>query len=281
MTQDERRIFLIKYLLDESAEYKTYGIPSDIEEQKKLLRGLMNVRMPGDISDDFLTVQDEYLKEAINEKGVTDYKNLKPVEENIYLWKGDITTLKCDAIVNAANSGMTGCYIPNHNCIDNFIHTYAGVKLRKECDDIMRKQGHEEECGKAKITNGYNLPAKYVIHTVGPIINTISDSVNIKNNKLKNLIDKFDYVSEKDRDLLKSCYISCLNLAKENNLKSIAFCCISTGVFSFPNELASLIAVKTVREYLKEYKIDVIFNVFKDIDYDIYTEVLKCHQDYQ
>lgn len=170
MTQGMRRAFLINRLLDEQPRYRELQIPQDAEEQKRLLRSLLNVRMPGNISDDFLAVQDEYLREETAAKGITDIADLLPVSEGIYLWQGDITTLRCDAIVNAANSGMTGCYAPCHGCIDNCIHTYAGIQLRLACAEIMEKQGHEEETGKAKITPAYNLPCKYVIHTVGPII---------------------------------------------------------------------------------------------------------------
>ncbi|MCH5299755.1 MAG: protein-ADP-ribose hydrolase, partial [Ruminococcus sp.] len=172
-----------------------------------------------------------------------------------YLWQGDITTLRCDAIVNAANSGMTGCYAPCHGCIDNAIHTYAEVQLRLECARQMRLQGHEEETGKAKISPAYNLPCKFVLHTVGPIIS--------------------DRVTKRDRELLASCYRSCLELAEQNGVKNIAFCCISTGEFHFPNDLAAEIAVETVKQY--RGNMEVIFNVFKDFDYEIYRDLLgKC-----
>nr|MCR5023164.1 protein-ADP-ribose hydrolase [Lachnospiraceae bacterium] len=183
-------------------------------------------------------------------------KDLKPIEDGIYLWQGDITTLRCDAIVNAANSGMTGCYQPCHNCIDNCIHTYAGIQLRNTCADIMEKQGHEEPTGQAKITSGFNLPCKYVLHTVGPIVS--------------------GSLTKEHEELLASCYRSCLELADKSGVKSIAFCCISTGVFMFPNKRAAEIAVQTVRDYRKLYGngIEVIFNVWKDIDYEIYRELL-------
>ena len=259
MTHIEKRVYLIKYLLNENIAFKCMQVPEGEEEQKKLLRALFNVRLPGEVSDEFLKIQDEYLKEAILEKGITDIKNLTAIEEGIYLWKGDITTLKCDAIVNAANSGMTGCYVPGHHCIDNAIHTYAGVELRNDCFEIIKKQGHEEETGNAKITNGYNLPAKFVLHTVGPIIE--------------------NEVSKKQEEELKSCYVSCLKKADENDLKNIAFCCISTGVFSFPNELAAKIAIDTVREYREKNNsdIEVIFNVFTEFDYEIYENLLRGH----
>ena len=258
MTHEEKRIYLIKYLLRENGDMKNINIPKSDDDQKRLLRSLFNVRMAKDADKEFLQIQDEYLKEAIENKGINDYKKFTPITNTIYLWQGDITTIRCDAIVNAANSGMTGCYIPNHNCIDNAIHTYAGVELRYECDKIMKKQGHEETTGNAKITKGYNLPAKYIIHTVGPIVNNI--------------------LTLEDKKLLKSCYLKCLELAKENKLSSIAFCCISTGIFGFPNDEAAKIAVETVKEFLKEHKIDVIFNVFKDIDYEIYLNLLKLQQ---
>ncbi len=256
MNQEEKRLYLIKYLLDENNKYLNVEIPNDVTAQKRLLRSLFNVRLPAPIEDGFLKVQDEYLKEETRFKGITDIKDLKQVEDEIYLWQGDITTLKCDAIVNAANSGLTGCYIPCHNCIDNIIHTYSGIQLRNECDRIIKNQGHEEETGSAKITSAYNLPSKYVIHTVGTIVN---GSVTLKN-----------------KDELKSCYMSCLKLADENKLESIAFCCISTGVFGFPNETAAEIAVNTVRDYKKnsKTKLEVIFNVFKECDYEIYKKLL-------
>jgi len=256
MEQAKKREYLIKKLLAEHSEYKEMKIPKETGEQKKLLRGLFNIRMPGMIGEDFLKVQDEYLQEATKEKGITDYKDLQPVEEGIYLWQGDITTLKCDAIVNAANSGMTGCYQPCHNCIDNCIHTYAGIQLRNACADIMEKQGQEEPTGQAKITPGFNLPCKYVLHTVGPIV--------------------YGALTKEHEELLTSCYRSCLEIADENGVKSVAFCCISTGVFMFPNERAAEIAVQTVRNYRREKNsgIEVIFNVWKDIDYEIYRELL-------
>ncbi len=172
------------------------------------------------------------------------------------MWKGDITRLQVGAIVNAANSGMTGCYRPCHNCIDNCIHTYAGIQLRNYCNDMMRKQGYEEPTGQAKITPAFNLPCDYVIHTVGPIVQ--------------------GGLTEKHEELLKSCYRSCLELAEENGIESIAFCCISTGVFLFPNRRAAGLAVQTVKQYKERTntKIKVIFNVFKDKDEQIYEQLL-------
>lgn len=257
MTQNEKRLFLIKYLLNENSKYSNIVIPKEVEEQKRLLRSLLNVRMPQKVSNEFLEIQDSYLQEEISQKGITDISELEPIKNEIYVWQGDITTLKCDAIVNAANSQMTGCYIPHHRCIDNCIHSYAGMQLRYACYQIMEKQGKQEATGKAKITKAYNLPSRYILHTVGPII--------------------YSTVAKKDEELLASCYRSCLELADAYHLESIAFCCISTGEFHFPKELATKIAIKTVKEYLKnETSIKkVIFNVFKDEDRDIYERYLR------
>ena len=257
MNQNERRIFLIQELLKENKRYEDMEIPQDFEEQRALLRALMNVRIAKNVDDEFIKVQDEYLKEETKRKGIVDIDDLKPIKDGIYLWQGDITTLRCDVIVNAANSGMTGCYVPNHRCIDNCIHSFAGVQLRLECDEIMTKQGYSEPTGQAKITKSYNLPCKYIIHTVGPIIN--------------------GKLTSEDCDLLESCYKSCLELAVKNNLDSIAFCCISTGEFHFPNDKAAQIAVKTVEEFMKKETSlkKVIFNVFKDMDKEIYRKLLK------
>ena len=258
MNQSEKRLFLIQSLLNEYPSCRKQEIPADSERQKILLRGLMNVRRPASISKEFRQVQDDYLQGEAAAKGITDIADLTPIQPGLYLWQGDITTLKCDAIVNAANSGMTGCYIPNHRCIDNAIHTYAGVELRLACEESMDKQGYPEPTGQAKITPAFNLPCRYVLHTVGPIIN--------------------GRVTKEDENLLASCYRSCLELAAENNLESVAFCCISTGEFHFPNELAAKIAVKTVRGFLtRDTSVKkVIFNVFKDIDKEIYTELLRA-----
>lgn len=256
MDQTERRIFLIRALLREEPRYRNVKVPADEKEQKDLLRSLMNVRMPRAVSEEFLTVQNEYLKAAAAEKGTTRLDELTPVDGDLYLWQGDITTLECDAIVNAANSGMTGCYRPLHNCIDNCIHTYAGVQLRLRCAELMAAQGHEEPTGQAKITPAYNLPCKYVLHTVGPIVD--------------------GRLTQEHCDLLASSYRSCLTLAEENGCGSIAFCCISTGVFGFPKREAAEIAVQTVRDYKAEKNsgVKVIFNVFKDDDRAIYEALL-------
>ena len=257
MNQTERRLFLLQSLLAERPSCRRQEIPTDSQRQKILLRGLMNVRAPEPIETEFLQVQDAYLQEETAAKGITDIASLTPVQPGLYLWQGDITALRCDAIVNAANSGLTGCYVPNHRCIDNAIHTYAGVELRLACAELMARQGYPEPTGQANITPAFNLPCRYVLHTVGPII--------------------YRAVTEEDKALLASCYRSCLELAAERNLESVAFCCISTGEFHFPNALAAEIAVKTVREFLKKQTSvkKVIFNVFKDMDKAIYAQLLQ------
>ena len=256
MNQSERRLFLIQSLLKENPEYRDMGIPADANSQRQLLRGLLNIRAPRRSSPDFLQIQDEYLQTETSAKGITDVADLTPLQSGLYLWQGDITTLKCDAIVNAANSGMTGCYCPNHGCIDNAIHTYAGVQLRLACAEIMDRQGHPEPTGQAKITPAFDLPCRYVLHTVGPIVS--------------------GRVTAQDKELLASCYRSCLELAAENGLESVAFCCISTGEFHFPNEQAAEIAVQTVKAFLKKQTSvkKVIFNVFKEMDKAIYEKLL-------
>ena len=257
MNQTERRAFLIQELLREEPRYRNISVPADRQEQKDMLRSLMNVRMPRPISDEFLVVQDEYLKETIAEKGVTRLDELTPMDGDLYLWQGDITTLQCDAIVNAANSGMTGCYRALHNCIDNCIHTFSGIQLRLKCAEIMEKQGFEESTGQAKITPAYNLPSKYVVHTVGPIVD--------------------GRLTKKHCDLLASSYRSCLEIAAENGCESIAFCCISTGVFGFPKKEAAEIAVQTVKDWKREKDsaIKVIFNVFGEEDLAVYQRILQ------
>lgn len=251
----EQLDFLIKYLIDERDE--TIDIPDDCQSKRALLRSLMNVRPPLKISDDFLKVQDELLTSETSNKDLTSPEDIREVNGKLMLWQGDITTLKVDAIVNAANSKLLGCFIPQHNCIDNVIHSAAGVQLRAECNRIMQTQDHDEEVGGAKITGAYNLPSKHVIHTVGPAIPYGSKP------------------SKKDCDDLASCYNSCLDIASYNKLESIAFCCISTGVFNFPQDLAAKIAIKTVNQYLKSNETSlkhIIFNVFTDKDYLIYKE---------
>ncbi len=258
MTQNERRSYLIKRLLEEQERYKNIPVPLDESEQKNLLRALMNVRMPAPLDEDYYRTEREYLHIEIENKGITRSSELFTDNKELCIWQGDITTLECDAIVNAANSGMLGCFQPLHNCIDNCIHTYAGLRLRNYCDEIMKEQGFEEPTGQAKITPAFNLPCKYVIHTVGPIVS--------------------GRLNKKHCELLKSCYLSCLKLAEENGCKSVAFCCISTGVFGFPQREAAEIAISTVKEYKKTTSSDikVIFNVFKDDDLMIYRNLLNC-----
>lgn len=259
MTHEEQRLWLIHQLLAEDRQYRDIRIPDDEQGQKDLLRALMNVRLPEPISEEILAVQDAYLSEENTRTGITDLNSLKPVHSDprICLWQGDITTLSVDAIVNAANSGMTGCYQPLHGCIDNIIGSKAGIRLRLRCNCIMQEQGYPEPTGQAKITPGYNLPCRYIIHTVGPIV-------------------EGPLTSEHER-LLASCYRSCLNLADKNQLSSIAFCCISTGVFMFPNQRAAEIAVDTVRSWLRETdsSMRIVFNVFKEIDLEIYRKLLN------
>jgi O-acetyl-ADP-ribose deacetylase (regulator of RNase III) len=209
------------------------------------------------IGADFLAVQDDYLSQEIRQKGITYLSDLTPIQKGIYLWQGDITTLACDAIVNAANSQMLGCFCPCHGCIDNAIHTFSGIQLRLACAELMEKQGREEETGQAKITPAFNLPSRYVLHTVGPIVQ--------------------GELTQKEEDSLASCYRSCLELADENGLKSVAFCCISTGEFHFPREKAAKIAIQTVQDFQRktQNRIEVIFNVFQDRDYTLYQKWLR------
>lgn len=256
MAQEERLDFLLRYLLAERKEYEDIPVPDSLADKRRLLRSLMNVRPPVPVCEEFLRVQDAYLGERLAERGVTRLKDLTPVRPDLYLWQGDITTLAVDAIVNAANSRMLGCFVPCHGCIDNAIHTYAGVQLRLECARLMAGQ-EEEPTGGAKITNAYNLPCRYVLHTVGPII--------------------CGAVTQAGRELLAGCYRACLELAEANGLHSVAFCCISTGEFRFPNEPAAEIAIQTVGEWQRQNpdKIKVIFNVFKDSDYEIYKRLLR------
>jgi O-acetyl-ADP-ribose deacetylase (regulator of RNase III) len=257
VTQEERRKYLIRYLLDERSDTKGCEIPPEEAKQRAMLRGLMNIRKASPISEEFLRIQDEYLSGELEAKGITDSSLLPEIRKGIVLWQGDITLLRCDAIVNAANSRMTGCYAPNHRCIDNCIHSYAGVQLRAECDRVIRAQGIPEAPGGAKITPAYNLPSKYVIHTVGPIVG--------------------DRVTEKDERTLSSCYTECLRLASLKGLGSIAFCSISTGMFCYPPREAAEVAVRTVEDYMKtETTIKrVIFNVFSDKAREIYREILS------
>ncbi len=258
MTQEEKRRWLIQYLLRESKAYKKIQILDDEREQKDLLRSLMNVRMPMAVGKDFLEIQDSYLQVENASLGYVSLDDMTPSkkDDRLFIWQGDITRLSIDAIVNAANSQMLGCFQPLHSCIDNIIHTKAGVELRLKMNEIMEAQGHEEPTGQAKITPAYNLPCKYVLHTVGPIVQ--------------------GPLTKNHEELLASCYKSCLDVAKGHDVRSIAFCCISTGVFMFPNQRAAEIAVETVRNWLDETGSDmkIIFNVFKDNDLEIYYNLL-------
>lgn len=245
---------LIKTLIDEDPQFSELQIPNDLQGKRDLFRALRNVRWPKPISDEFLRLQDEELQEQLNEKGIVELPDVQ-----MQIWQGDITRLRVDAIVNAANSQMLGCFHPLHKCIDNAIHSAAGVQLREECYRLMQQQGHEEPTGQAKITKAYNLPCKHVIHTVGPIIpNGIP--------------------TDFQKEQLASCYRNIMACADENGLESIAFCCISTGEFRFPNELAAEIAIKTVKDYLSAHPFvslkHIVFNVFKDVDKEIYQRLL-------
>lgn len=259
MTHSEKRVFLIKELLSESSQYKDMKIPTNSEEQKRLLRSLMNLRPPQPIDSEFLKIQDEYLSEEVKEKGIVDVEDLTeaPINSRLVLWRGDITTLRVDGIVNAANSALRGCFVPCHSCVDNIIHSVSGIQLRLACDELMTKQGYDEPAGKAKITPAFNLPCSYVLHTVGPIV--------------------LGRLTDTHCRQLAACYKPCLELAAAGKLKSIAFCCISTGEFRFPQRKAAEIAVQTVTDFLQtDTQIEkVVFNVFKQEDYDIYRTILQ------
>lgn len=251
MTRTEQLRYLIHALSSDTV------IPTSDTEKWELFRSLVNIREPIPANSKFLSVQDAFLQDEIKAKGITNMDDLKPIQGKMHLWQGDITTLKVDAIVNAANSGLLGCFAPCHGCIDNAIHTYAGVQLRLACYEIMKKQGCPEQTGTVKRTKAFNLPSNHILHTVGPIVH--------------------GELTEEDCTLLEACYHSCLQLAEESCIKSVAFCCISTGEFHFPNEEAARIAVQTVTRFLKERQsqIEVIFNVFKDCDYEIYRQLLR------
>ncbi len=246
---------MVEYLLREKPQYKNVAIPDSESDLWNLVRSLMNLREPHPVSEEFLKVQDEYLYSALNERGVVDIEDLEPTrcDGRLYLWQGDITRLKVGAIVNAANSAMLGCFSPCHGCIDNAIHTYAGIQLREECATLMERQGHAERTGEAKITSAYNLPSDHVIHTVGPIVG--------------------GRLTREHEILLMRCYSACIKIALENSIRSIAFCCISTGEFMFPQQRAAEIAISTVKSELKD-DLKVIFNVFKQSDHDIYSGLL-------
>ena len=260
MERFEKIRYLNEILLDEMPEYRAQAAQFSQEEaaQRRLLRSLMNLRPPGPLKPRFLRVQDELLSAEREARGVVDGRSLPVTSGNsrIAVWQGDITRLAADALVNAGNSALLGCFRPCHGCIDNAIHSAAGLQLREACSQLMAAQGHPEPAGRAKRTKGGCLPAKYILHTVGPIVR--------------------GRVSPRDRAELASCYRSCLELAAEQGLRSIAFCCISTGEFHFPNREAAEIAVKTVAEFLRrDTSIEkVIFNVFKDLDAQIYRRLL-------
>lgn len=260
MEHIEKLTCLNQILLEEMPEYRAQAAQFSQEEtaQRRLLRSLMNLRPPMPLDPEFLAAQDQLLSAEREERGVVDGEALPAAAAHprLAVWQGDITRLRADAIVNAANSALLGCFCPCHGCIDNAIHSAAGLQLRDECSQIMQAQGRPEPNGRARLTRGYNLPAKYVLHTVGPMIH--------------------GRVTRRDREELTSCYRSCLELAAEHGLEIVAFCCISTGEFHFPNQEAAEIAVNTVIEFLQHNTSirKVIFNVFKDIDAQIYRDLL-------
>ncbi len=271
----ERIQYLNRILLEEMPQYKADAatFPDETHAQRRLLRSLMNLRPPGSISTDFLQEQDILLREETAARGVVKLDELPTIADetskditpqdaparNLVLWQGDITRLAADGIVNAANSAMLGCFAPCHGCIDNAIHSAAGLQLREACAQLMKQQGHPEPTGQAKITPAYNLPSKFVLHTVGPIIPSDRQP------------------NEAEAELLASCYRSCLKLAADHQLKSIAFCCISTGEFHYPRKEAAQIALNTVSRWLASSvsEMKVIFNVFKDEDLEVYRKLLK------
>ena len=264
MNQEERLEYLVKRFKEDSVEYRDLETPFDVEGRQRALRSLMNIRMPGEMAEDVLTVQNDYLKERAQEKGVVTLEAIPVIRGVMSIWQGDITRLAVDAIVNAANSQMLGCFVPMHTCIDNCIHTFAGIQLREECNRQMNElrirygKNYEQPTAVPMLTDAYNLPAKKVIHIVGPIVQ-----------------HELTPVLEKD---LADCYRNTLDMCLENSLKSVAFCCISTGVFHFPNKRAAEIAVDTVTKWLSEHDGQmerVIFNVFKDDDRNIYKELLS------
>ena len=264
ITQNQRLDYLVEEFKADSGEYRDLQTPADTEGKRRILRSLMNIRMPRELSEEVLAVQNEYLSGRAEEKGIVQLSDIPIMEEGLSIWQGDITRLKVDAIVNAANSQMLGCFIPMHTCIDNCIHTFAGVQLRAECkrqmDQLRIRYGryYEQPTAVPMLTDAYNLPAKKVIHIVGPIVQ-----------------GRLTLVLEKD---LADCYRNVLDMCLENGLKSVAFCCISTGVFHFPNRKAAEIAVSTVKDWLAahpETMERVIFNVFKDEDRTYYEELLS------
>ena len=262
-TQEQRLNALVEAFKADSVQYKDLQTPEDNEGKRRILRSLMNIRMPKKLNDSMLALQDEYLRERIRENGVVELSDIPEIRDSMSIWQGDITRLAVDAVVNAANSQMLGCFVPMHACIDNCIHTFAGVQLRAECarqmDGLRIRYGrdYEQPTAVPMLTEGYNLPAKKIVHIVGPIVD-----------------GRLTHSLEQD---LADCYRNTLDLCAENGLRSIAFCCISTGVFRFPNRRAAQIAVETVSRWLDAHgeRIDrVIFNVFKNEDKEYYEELL-------
>ena len=271
VTQEERLDYLVEEFKTDSGEYRNIETPKDTEGKRRVLRSLMNIRMPRNISSDVLRVQDEYLKGRSEEKGIVTLSDIPEIRKGLSIWQGDITRLSVDAIVNAANSQMLGCFVPMHTCIDNCIHTYAGVQLRAECSRQMNQlrirygRDYEQPTAVPMLTDGYNLPAKKVIHIVGPIVS--QGTIFASQHKLTPALEKE----------LADCYRNTLDMCKENGLNTVAFCCISTGVFHFPNKRAARIAVQTVTEWMDKHPEAmerVIFNVFKDEDKGYYEEQL-------
>ena len=259
MNQQERLNMLLQYLLEEIPYNQRPELPEKEADKERLFRSLRNLRLPKPVSEEFLHLQDAYLTESLKQRSITSINSLKSITRGIYLWQGDITTFQADAIVNAANCTLLGCFIPCHHCIDNAIHSAAGVQLREACYQIIQKQGHEEPIGCAQITRGYNLPSTYVIHTVGPTIQNDPSARNC--------------------DLLASCYESCLKLAQAKHLKTLVFCCISTGEFYFPHDLAAKIAVESVMRFQEDQDNcpEVVFDVFNREDYDQYETILRSN----
>lgn len=263
MTQDQRLDYLVEEFKKDSVQYKDLETPKDTEGKRYVLRSLMNIRMPKPFPEEALAVQDDYLAGRAEEKGVVRLSDIPVTRGAVSIWQGDITRLAVDAIVNAANSQMLGCFVPMHICIDNSIHTFAGIQLRAECNRQMNQlrsrygQDYEQSTAVPMLTDAYNLPAKKVIHVVGPIV-------------------QYGLTPELEKDLA-NCYLRTLDMCVENNLKSVAFCCISTGVFRFPNKRAAHIAVSTVNGWLSQHPgaMDrVIFDVFKDEDRKYYEELV-------
>ena len=264
MTQEQRLDTLVEAFKADSVQHKDLQTPADTEGKRRILRSLMIIRMPKKLDDSVLAVQDEYLRERISENGIVTLSEIPMIRNGMSIWQGDITRLAVDTIVNAANSQMLGCFVPMHTCIDNCIHTFAGVQLRAECSRQMNQlrikygKDYEQPTAVPMLTDAYNLPAKKVIHIVGPIV-------------------QYELTPELEMDLA-DCYLNTLDMCLDNNLKSVAFCCISTGVFHFPNKRAAGIAVSAVDSWLSQHPgaIErVIFNVFKDEDKKYYEELIR------